>query len=99
MTVIKCESLWSDASLLALETEYLRLEEKMAAETMGPEQDLLFDHCQTLGWRIADTPANTPAGMAVKVRLLMQGVHIGTASWDERLCEGLLADLGRLTQG
>jgi len=84
----------TDDRLLELEAEYIRLE----AATSGDQDylDRLSDQACEIRRQIAGMPARGPAGMAVKVRILLDSARSGGADWDEPVCEGLLADLNRL---
>ena len=84
-----------DERLLGLEAEYLRLD---SAEGDQDYRDRLSARADEIRWRIADMPAHGPAGMAVKVRILLDSARTGAADWDEPVCEGLLADLERLAR-
>lgn len=84
----------TDDRLLELESEYVRLE----AATSGDQDylDRLSDQACEIRRRIAGMPAEGPAGMAVKVRILLDSARNGGADWDAPVCESLLADLNRL---
>ena len=84
-----------DERLLGLEAEYLRLDN---AEGDQDYRDRLSAKADEIRRRIAETPAHGPAGMAVKVRVLLDSARTGVADWDEPVCQGLLADLERLSR-
>ncbi len=81
--------------LLGLEAEYLRLDN---AEGDQNYRDRLSAKADEIRRRIAETPAHGPAGMAVKVRVLLDSARIGAGDWDEPGCQGLLADLEKLSR-
>ena len=84
-----------DERLLGLEAEYLRLDSAAGGQDY---RDRLSARADEVRLRIARTPAHGPAGMAVKVRVLLDSARTGSADWDEPVCQGLLADLERLSR-
>ena len=45
---------------------------------------------------IATTPATTAAGLAVKLRLLVEGLEMGESDYDREIARGALKDAERL---
>lgn len=58
--------------------------------------DVMFEACVACEDIIAETPASTPAAMAIKVAMVRRGCDEGISTSDERALETLLADLERL---
>lgn len=85
----------NDERLLGMEADYLRLD---SAQGDQDYRDRLSARADEIRSRIAETPAHGPAGMAVKVRVLLDSARTGSGDWDEPVCQGLLADLERLSR-
>ena len=47
---------------------------------------------------IATTPATTVAGLAVKLRFLVEGFDAGNTDYDEEIAQGALQDAERLAE-
>ena len=84
----------TDDRLLELEAEYGRLEASRSGDR--DYLDRLSEQACEIRRGIAGIPARGPAGMAVKVRILLDSARGGGADWDEPICESLLADLSNL---
>jgi hypothetical protein len=84
----------TDDRLLAMESEYRRLEASRSDDQ--DYLDRLSEQACEIRRGIAGFPAQGPAGMAVKVRILLDSARGDGADWDEPICESLLADLSNL---
>ncbi len=90
----------NDAELLRLEAELLRFIEEIDAGEHPVSDDDAEDHAiarmAEMELVIAQRPAHTPAGVAVKVRRLKASFEKGRAEWDRPLFNTALDALERL---
>ncbi len=90
----------NDAELLRVEAELLRLiDEVNADEHPVPDDDAgdeAIERIAEMELVIAQRPAHTPAGVAVKVRRLRASYECGKADWDRPLFNTALDALERL---
>ena len=97
------EAAGGDAELLRLEAELLRLIEEINADKHpvadGDAGDEAMERVAEMELVIAEHPAHTPAGVAVKVRRLKTSYEEGTANWDRPLFNTALDALARLAGG
>lgn len=79
-----------DAVLLSMEAECHRLE-----TATGPKEyrDRMAAKAAEIRWKIAETPAATSEGMAVKFRILVESDRAQTSRLSKALHKSLLADL------
>ncbi len=91
----------ADAELLRLEAELLRLIEEVNADDYPGADDDAGDEAigriAEMELAIAQRPAHTPAGVAVKVRRLRVSYEGGKADWDRPLFNTALDALARLS--
>lgn len=94
MTIQTRPAVTADTDILAMERQYRQL---LTIDDTDPElQDSASEQAEALCWLIADTPAEGPDGLAVKVRILQDSARTGNAVWDEAVCDSLLADIAAL---
>lgn len=79
-----------DAVLLSMEAECRRLE-----AATGPEEyrDRTATKAAEIRWKIAETPAATAEGMAIKFRILMESDRAQTSRLSKAMRKSLLTDL------
>ena len=90
----------NDAELLRVEAELLRLIEEINRDEHpvadGDTGDEAIERVAEMELVIAQHPAHTPAGVAVKVRRLRASYEEGKADWDRPLFDTALDALARL---
>ncbi|MFQ5927869.1 MAG: hypothetical protein ACE5MH_10600 [Terriglobia bacterium] len=91
----------ADTELLRLEAELLRLIEEINAGKHpvvdGDTGDEAMERVAEMELAIAERPAHTPAGVAVKVRRLRASYEGGKTDWDRPLFNTALDALARLS--
>lgn len=84
---------------IAKRREQVALREQVGLPGIEHEGDVLCDRLLAVDQRIEDTPARTPAGLAVKLRYLFDYIRESEIEPDHPLCAGILRDVESMASG